>query len=250
MDHDTQGRAPEGRPQQPAPTQGKQGTAPEPEGAFQVEVKGLRDHRRAAPGQPASTIRLGEGKDGRVLAYVHVTEATAKEAHLTRPPFTLSAPDGALWCSVRTVGRGEYDVHGSDGAVIGRITRSGGRVLPWPRRAYWTTRVADGSDELTAKRGTVGGWTAWAVLGFPFYSVFWVLSLFEGLLSLLFGDTKEAKKSAAWDFGTPSRALWRRPGDPTVVIDYRGGGIFRLASPRLDHRLAHAQAVLHVWDGI
>jgi hypothetical protein len=31
---------------------------------------------------------------------------------------------------------------------------------------------------------------------------------------------------------------------------YRGGGIFHLVSPQLDHRLAYAQAVLHVWDGI
>lgn len=148
-----------------------------------------------------------------------------------------------------SIGEGTYDVYGGDGTAIGRITRRGGRVLPWPRRAQWTLQPATGAAPLTAKRGTAEGWVAWSILGFPVYLVFWVVLAAQGLLLLLVGDKDEAKKESAWELEPPSRALWHPPGGSDAVVDHRGGGTFDIESRRLDLRLAYAQSVLHMWDG-
>ncbi|WP_345017565.1 hypothetical protein [Streptomyces shaanxiensis] len=218
-----------------------------------VEIQNYRLSRydRVPAGEPTVTIRsVDPATKGNAIAYVHVPQDAPKGGRTARPPFHISGLQGEVLCSVRSIDEGAYDVRGGDGTVIGRITRSGGRVLPWPRRAHWILQAASGGEPLTAKRGTVGGWVAWSLLGFPIYSVVWALSTVQGLLLLMLGDKDEAKKESAWELEPPSRALWHRSGGSDAVIDYRGGCIFHFESPRVDFRLAYAQAVLHMWDGI
>jgi hypothetical protein len=217
---------------------------------IEVSNKGLHRFDEVGPGECAATIRRsGPGPQGEPLAYVHVPREAPKGGRRARPPFTVSGPDGEPMVAVRSVGEGAYDVYGGDGAPIGRITRQDGRALPWPRRPRWTVLAVAGGEPLTAKRGTPAGWALFTVF-FPVYLVIWALGALQGLVPLLFGDKDEAKKESAWDLGLPSRALWRASGDSEVVVDYRGGGVFHIASSRLDPRLAYAQSVLHVWDGI
>ncbi|WP_320784354.1 hypothetical protein [Streptomyces sp. CRN 30] len=92
------------------------------------------------------------------------------------------------------------------------------------------------------------GWLAWTLLGSPVYAVARAIGTAQGLL-LLVGDKKEARKEFAWALEPPCRTQWHSSTDPDVVaVDYRVNGVYHLASPWLDPRLAYAQAVLHVWD--
>jgi hypothetical protein len=259
MNHSSQGWALEGQqPGQPqAPGQYGQALAPtpypNPAPLTMVEIQHywLSRYDRVTAGEPAAIIRSADpATKGHALAYVHVPQDAPKGGRTARPPFHVSGPQGESFCSVRSIGEGGYDVYGGDGTAIGRITRRDGRVLPWPRRAHWTLQPATGAQPLTAKRGTVRGWMLWSTLGFPLYLVFWVVSAVQGLLLLLVGDKDEAKKETAWELGAPSRALWHPSGGSDTVVDYRGGSTFHIESQRLDLRLAYAQAVLHVWDGI
>ncbi|AZQ37821.1 hypothetical protein EJ357_33795 [Streptomyces cyaneochromogenes] len=218
-----------------------------------IEIQNYRLSRydRVPAGEPTVTIRsVDPATKGNAIAYVHVPPDAPKGGRTARPPFHISGLQGEVLCSVRAVGEGAYDVHGGDGTVIGRITRRGGRVLPWPRRVQWTLQPATRAEPLTAKRGSAGGWVAWSLLGFPLYLVFWVVSAAQGLLLLLVGDKEEAKKESAWELEPPSRAVWHPSGGSGAVVDYRGGSVFHIESQRLDLRLAYAQAVLHMWDGI
>ncbi|MDQ0764330.1 hypothetical protein [Streptomyces canus] len=258
MDHSSQewasqGQQP-GRPQAPGPY----GRPPVPasyphpaaETRIEIESKRLRAYARVKAGEQTVAIRsAGEGTKGNPVAYVNVPQDAPNGGRHARPPFTVSGPDAEPLCSVRSVGSGAYEVYGGDGAPIGRITRLDGRALPWPRRPRWTVQAVTGGEPLTAKRGTPVGWALFTVFS-PVYLVIWALGALQGLVPLLFGDKDEAKKESAWDLGLPSRALWRPSGDADVVVDYRGGGIFHIVSARLDRRLAYAQAVLHVWDGV
>ncbi|WP_329597191.1 hypothetical protein OIE43_11365 [Streptomyces pseudovenezuelae] len=248
------------RGQQPGPPRapGHHGEAPahvsspSPAAEIRIEIdsKRLRAYARTRAGEPTVTVRSAdEVTKGNPLAHVHVAQEGLDEGRRARPPFTVSGPNAEPLCSVRPTGQGVYEVYGGDGAPIGRITRLDGRVLPWPRRARWTLQPAAGGEPLAAKRGTPAGWALIVVFS-PVYLVIWALGALQGLVPLLFGDKDEAKKESAWDLGLPSRALWRTPGDSGVVIDYRGGGTFYITSSRLDARLAYAQSVLHVWDGV
>lgn len=263
MNYSSQGWASEGQPpgqpqhQPQAPGQYGQAPAstpyPNPMPLTMVEIQNywLGRYDRVAVGEPTVTIRsVDPATKGNAIAYVHVPQDAPKGGRTARPPFTVSGVQGELLCSVRSVGEGAYDVYGGDGTAIGRITRRGGRVLPWPRRAHWTLQPATGAEPLTAKRGKVGGWVAWSILGFPLYLVFWVVMAAQGLLLLLVGDKEEAKKESAWELEPPSRAVWHPSGGSDAVVDYRGGNVFHIETQRLDLRLAYAQAVLHVWDGV
>ncbi len=221
--------------------------------SIDIEIKNrrLRRYARVEPGEQTTTIRQAEpsapGTGGSRLAYVHVPQDAPKGGRKARPPFTVTGLNGELLCSVRPVGGGVYDVHGSDGAAIGRITRRSGLVLPWPRRVHWTVQSAQGGEPLAGKVGTVKGWVAMS-LGFPLYFAAWAVMAVQGLVLLLIGDKRGAKEDSAWELEPPCRTQWRTSAGPEAVIDYRTGGVYRLSSPRLDHRLLYAQAVLHVWD--
>jgi hypothetical protein len=239
-----------------APGQYGQAAAPAspagPVSEIRIEIDGkrLRAYARTKAGEQTLTVRSAdEETKGNPLAYVHVPQDGPNGGRQSRPPFTVSDLNAELLCSVRPSGPGAYEVYAGDGAPIGRITRQDGRALPWPRRPRWTVQAVTGGEPLTAKRGTPAGWALFTVFS-PVYLVIWALGALQGLVPLLFGDKEEAKKESAWDLGLPSRALWHASGDSEVVVDYRGGGIFHIASTRLDPRLAYAQSVLHVWDGV
>jgi hypothetical protein len=243
-----------GRPQAP----GQYGQAPAPasypspvsQTRIEIDSKRLRQYARIKPGEQTLTVRsAGEETKGNPLAYVHVPQDAPNGGRRARPPFTVNGLNAELLCSVRPSGPGAYEVYAGDGAPIGRITRQDGRALPWPRRPRWAMQAVTGTEPLIAKRGTPAGWALFTVFS-PVYLVIWALGALQGLVPLLFGDKDEAKKESAWDLGLPSRALWRAAGDSEVVVDYRGGGVFHIASSRLDPRLAYAQSVLHVWDGV
>ncbi|GGZ39196.1 hypothetical protein [Streptomyces poonensis] len=226
---------------------------------LEIKNRRLRTYDRVKAGEQTTTIRQADPNhpganrpQGNPLAYVHVPQDVPKGGRTARPPFTVTGLNGELLCSVRSVGGGggggTYDVYGGDGAVIGRITRHGGRLLPAPRRVRWTMGSAHGGEPPAGKVGTVKGWVAWTILGLPLYGVAWAIGAAQGLLLLLIGDKEEAKKESVWDLEPPNSTEWRASADPAVVLEYRGGGIYRLTPSRLDHRLAYAQAVLHIWD--
>lgn len=215
-----------------------------------VRNKRLRKYDRVKAGEQTVTIRSAdEGMSGNALAYVHVPQDAPKGGRRARPPFTVSGRDRELLCSVRPAGGGVYDVYGGDGAPIGRITRRSGRFLPWPRRVRWSMESAFGGEPLAGKVGTVKGWIAMVLLS-PFACAIWAVMAAQASLLLLIGEKREAKREAAWELEPPCRTRWSTPGggEQSVAVDYRDGGLYRLSSPRLDHRLVYAQAVLHVWD--
>lgn len=243
MNHSSQEWAPQA--QQPGPY----GQAPGPaETVIHVPNKRLRRYDKAAPGEPATTVQqAGPGPQGPPLAYVHVPQDAPKGGRQSRPPFTLSGPNGEPLASVRSVGDGVYEVYGGDGVPLGRITRRGGRTLPWPRRVRWSVRPAQGEGPLAGEVGTGKAWTVFVLIS-PIYFLCWAVMSAQGALWLLLGEKGEAKKEAAWELEPPTWTRWRRDGEPDPVIEYQTGRKYRLASPRLDPRLAYAQAVLHVWD--
>ncbi|MFF7951719.1 hypothetical protein [Streptomyces griseorubiginosus] len=223
--------------------------APAPaETVIHVPNKRLRKYDKVSTGEPTTTVQqTGPGTSGEPLAYVHVPQDTPKGGRQARPAFTLTAPNGEPLGSVRSVGDGVYEVYGGDGAPLGRITRRAGRTLPWPRRVRWSVQPAQGGAPLT---GDVGTRTAWAVfvLISPLYFLCWAVMAAQGSLWLLLGEKGEAKKEAAWEMEPPTWTRWRAADEPEAAIEYRTGRKYRVAAPRLDHRLAYAQAVLHVWD--
>jgi hypothetical protein len=259
MNHSSQEWSSQGQQPGPPRTPGQYGQAdpaptsypsPASETRIEIDSKRLRAYARTKAGEQTLTVRsAGEETKGTPLAYVHVPQDGPDGGRRARPPFTVSGLNSEPLCSVRSSGPGAYEVYGGDGALIGRITRQDGRALPWPRRPRWTVQAVTGAGPLTAKRGTPAGWALFTLFS-PVYLVIWALGALQGLVPLLFGDKDEAKKESAWDLGLPSRALWRASGDSEVVVDYRGGGIFHFAPSRLDPRLAYAQSVLHVWDGV
>ncbi|MET7689629.1 hypothetical protein ABZT06_16905 [Streptomyces sp. NPDC005483] len=238
-----------GQPQFSAQAPGPYGQAQAPaETVIHVPDKRLRRYDKVAPGEPTVTIQqAGPGTDGRPLAYVHVPQDAPKGGRRARPPFTVSGPNGEPLGSVRSVGDGVYEVYGGDGAPIGRITRRGGRILPWPRRVQWSVQATQGIAPLVGEVGTSKAWVVFVLIS-PLYFVCWAVMAAQGALWLLLGEKGEAKKEAAWEMEPPTWTRWRSDGEPDVAIEYQTGRKYRLASPRLDHRLAYAQAVLHVWD--
>ena len=258
MNHSSQEWASRGQQPGSAQAPGQYGEAPaqasypSPTSEIRIEIdsKRLRAYSRTGAGEPTVTVRSAdEGTKGNALAYVHVPQDGPDNGRKGRPPFTVTGPNAEPLCSVRPTGSGGYEVYGGDGAPVGRITRQDGRALPWPRRPRWTVQAVTGGEPLTAKRGTPAGWALFTLFS-PVFLVIWVLGALQGLIPLMFGDKEEAKKESAWDLGLPSRALWRASGGSEVVVDYRGGGVFHIAPSRLDPRLAYAQSVLHVWDGV
>ena len=256
MNHSSKEGSSPGQQQGPRQAPGEYGQVPtshsSPASEIRIEIdsKRLRAYARTKAGEQTLTVRsAADETKGNRLAYVHVPQDGPNGGRQARPPFTVSGPNAELLCSVRPSGSGVYEVYGGDGAPIGRITRLDGRALPWPRRPRWTVQAVTGGEPLTAERGTPVGWALFTVFS-PVYLVIWALGALQGLVPLLFGDKDEAKKESAWDLGLPSRALWRASGHSEVVVDYRGGGIFHIESSRLDSRLAYAQSVLHVWDGV
>ncbi|WP_234438924.1 hypothetical protein [Streptomyces sp. NRRL B-3229] len=212
-----------------------------------IPDRGLRSYDKIAAGDPTTTLRqAAPGTDGAPLAYVHVPQDAPKGGRQARPAFTLTGPNGAPLSSVRSLGDGVYEVYDGDGAPLGRITRRSGRTLPWPRRVRWSVQSARG-EALT---GEVGTRTAWAVfvLISPLYFLGWAVMAAQGSLWLLLGEKGEAKKEAAWEMEPPTWTRWRAAGEPEPAVEYRTGRRYRLVATRLDHRLACAQAVLHVWD--
>lgn len=236
--------------QAPAPAPGPQSaSAPAPDSSPVIEIRGkrLRRYDRVTAGEWTETIRqAGPGAKGEPLAYVHVPQDAPKGGRTARPPFSVTGVHGEPLCSVRSSGGGVYEVHGGDGALIGRITRGGGRWLPWPRRVHWTVQSAQGGEPLTGKVGSGKGWTAMVLLS-PLYFAYWAVMAAQGLVLLLIGDKEEARKDAAWELEPPSWTRWRAAGEPDVVMEHASGA-YRFGSSRLDHRLAYAQAVLHAWD--
>ncbi|WP_328780092.1 hypothetical protein OHT68_13515 [Streptomyces canus] len=245
MNQSSQERA--SQAQQPRQPQCPQAHAPA-ETVIEVPNKRLHKYDKVKPGEQTVTIRqAGPGTNGEPLAYVHVPQDAPKGGRRARPPFTVSGPNGEPLSSVRSVGDGAYEVYGGDGAPIGRITRRGGRTLPWPRRVHWSVQPAQGGEPLAAEVGTRKAWTVFVLIS-PLYFVCWAVMAAQGAIWLLLGEKDEAKKEAAWEMEPPTWTRWRQPGGPETAIEYQTGRKYRLASPRLDHRLAYAQAVLHVWD--
>jgi hypothetical protein len=265
MRHSSRQGAAQGREQGRTPHQphapGRQGhvsaSAPHPwpatEAVIGIHGRKLRGYDRVRAGEwtttirPAPVTRQGAQMKGDPLAYIHVSQDAPNGGRMARPPFTVTGADGELWCAVRPVGGGVYDVYGADGAAIGRITRRRGRLLPWPRRVHWTVQPASGAEPLSGKVGTGKGWTAMVLLS-PLYFVCWAVMAAQGLILLLVGDKAEARKEAAWELEPPGRTRWRAAGQPDAAMEYLIGHVYRLFPTRLDHRLVCAQTVLHVWD--
>ncbi|MFI0512948.1 hypothetical protein ACH3Y9_21615 [Streptomyces sp. WSLK1-5] len=240
-----------GQPQYPPQSPGPHEQAHVPvETVIEVPNKRLHKYDKVAPGEPTVTIRQagpGAGANGEPLAYVHVAHDAPKGGRRARPPFTVSGPNGQLLSSVRSVGDGVYEVHGGDGAPIGRITRRGGRTLPWPRRVHWSVQPAQGGESLSGEVGTRKAWAVFVLIS-PLYFVCWAVMAAQGAIWLLLGEKGEAKKEAAWEMEPPTWTRWRSSGAAEPAVEYQTGRKYRLAAPRLDPRLAYAQAVLHVWD--
>ncbi|MFD5592083.1 hypothetical protein [Streptomyces griseorubiginosus] len=245
MNHSSQEWAPQA--QRPEPY----GHAPAPapaETVIHIPDRRLRRYDKVAPGEPTATVRQAEpGPEGAPLAYVHVPQNAPKGGRQARPAFTVTGPNGEPLGSVRPVGDGVYEVYGGDGALLGRITRRSGRTLPWPRRVRWSVRPAQGGAPLTGEVGTRRAWAVFVLIS-PLYFLCWAVMAAQGSLWLLLGEKGEAKKEAAWEMEPPTWTRWRAADEPEAAIEYRTGRKYRLAAPRLDHRLAYAQAVLHVWD--
>lgn len=265
MNHSSQGWASQGRQPELPPYQDRQPRqpghqsqasgpygqppAPVPGAHTMIEIQGrrLRRYDRVKAGEWTATIRqAGPESKGEPLAHVHVPQDAPKGGRTARPAFTVTGVHGEPLCSVRPAGGGVYDVYGGDGAVLGRVARRGGRLLPWPRRVRWTVQPAQGGEPPTGKVGSGRGWTAMVLLS-PLYFVCWAIMAAQGLLLLLIGDKKEARKDAAWELEPPSWTRWRAAGEGDAVMEHRSG-TYRFLAPRLDHRLACAQAVLHAWD--
>lgn len=218
------------------------------ETVIHVPNKRLRRYDKVVPGEPTATVQqAGPGTQGQPLAYVHVPQDAPKGNRQERPAFTVTGPNGEPLSSVRPVGGGVYEVYGGDGVPLGRITRRGGRTLPWPRRVRWSVQPAQGGAPLVGEVGTGKAWTVFVLIS-PIYFLCWAVMAAQGALWLLLGEKGEAKKEAAWELEPPTWTRWRSADAPEVAIEYQTGRKYRLASPRLDHRLAYAQAVLHVWD--
>ncbi|WP_249125881.1 hypothetical protein [Streptomyces sp. A2-16] len=243
MNHRSQEWAP------PARQPGPYNPAPAPaETVIHVPDKGLRRYDRAAPGEPTVTVQqVGPGTNGEPPTYVHVSQNAPKGSRQARPPFTVTGPKGEPLSSVRSVGDGVYEVYGGDGALLGRITRRSGRTLPWPRRVRWSVQPAQGGAPLAGEVGTRKAWAVFVLIS-PLYFVCWAVMAAQGSLWLLLGEKGEAKKEAAWEMEPPTWTRWRSADEPEAASEYRTGRRYRLAAPRLDHRPACAQAVLHVWD--
>ena len=111
----------------------------------------------------------------------------------------------------------------------------------------WSVQPAQGGAPLTGEVGTRTAWTVFVLIS-PLYFLCWAVMAAQGSLWLLLGEKGEAKKEAAWEMEPPTWTRWRAAGEPEPAVEYRTGRKYRLAANRLDHRLACAQAVLHVWD--
>ena len=252
MNHSSQERASQaqqpGQPQYSPQAPGSYGGAHAPaEPVILVPNRRLRKYDKVGPGEQTTTIQqAGPHTNGEPLAYVHVPQNAPKGGRQARPAFTVTGPNGEPLSSVRSVGDGVYEVYSGDGAPLGRITRRGGRTLPWPRRVRWSVQPAQGG-ELTGEVGTRKAWAVFVLIS-PLYFVCWAVMAAQGSLWLLLGEKGEAKKEAAWEMEPPTWTRWRSADEPEVAIEYQTGRKYRLASPRLDRRLAYAQAVLHVWD--
>lgn len=246
MPHGSKERVPQA--QRPGPSS----HAPAPaETVIHVSNKRLRRYDKASTGEPTTTVQqAGPGATGEPLAYVHVLQDAPKGGRQARPAFTLTSPNDEPITSVRPVGDGAYEVYDGDGAPLGRITRRPGRTLPWPRRVRWSVQPAQG-EALTGEVGTRKAWVVFVLIS-PLYFLCWAVMAAQGSLWLLLGEKGEAKKEAAWEMEPPTWTRWRSAEEsaeePEPAIEYRTGRKYRLAAPRLDHRLAYAQAVLHVWD--
>ncbi|MDH6516082.1 hypothetical protein M2163_006939 [Streptomyces sp. SAI-135] len=253
MNHSSQERSSQaqrpGQPQYPPQRPGPYEHAHNPvETVIEVPNKRLHRYDKVEPGEQTVTIRrAGPGTNGEPLAYVHVPRDAPKGGRRARPSFTVTAPNGQPLSSVRSAGSGVYEVYGGDGAPIGRITRRGGRTLPWPRRVHWSVQPAQGGEPLAGEVGTRKAWTVFVLIS-PLYFVCWAVMAAQGAIWLLLGEKGEAKKEAAWEMEPPTWTRWRQAGAAEAAIEYQTGRKYRLASPRLDPRLAYAQAVLHVWD--
>jgi hypothetical protein len=214
---------------------------------IKVDNRGLLTrHRRPAGSEPVATVRQREPEPQSVLAHVHMAPGATKGARTSRPPFTLHAPaDGALVCSVQPAADTAYDVYGADGAALGRITRQGGRALPWPRRVRWTVQTSDGAGRLDGAVGTLKGWWLTVVLS-PVLVPIWLVGNVYAFTNLLLGPKEFKREYISWS-AKPSYTRWRGNA-ADGAIEYRGGHLYRIDQQRLDHRLALAQAVLHIWD--
>ncbi|KUM73680.1 hypothetical protein AQI84_22500 [Streptomyces griseorubiginosus] len=180
-----------------------------------VPDKRLRSYDKVAPGEPTTTVQQ-------------------------------TGPDGQPLTSVRSLGDGVHEVYGGDSAPLGRITRRSGRTLPWPRRVRWIVQPAQG-EALTGQVGTRTAWTVFVLIS-PLYFLCWAVMAAQGSLWLLLGEKGEAKKEAAWEMEPPTWTRWCAADEPEPAMEYRTGRKYLLDATRLDHRLAYAQAVLHVWD--
>ncbi|MEU9169936.1 hypothetical protein AB0D34_19360 [Streptomyces sp. NPDC048420] len=197
MNHSGQARAPQHPPQTPAPS----------ETVIELSNKGLHRFDKVEAGECAAIIRRsGPGPQGEPLAYVQVPRDAPKGGRRARPPFTVSGPDGEPMVSVRSFGEGGYEVYGGDGAPIGRITRRGGRILPWPRRVRWSVQPAGGGESPAGEVGTRRAWTVFALIS-PLYFLCWAVMAAQGAIWLLLGEKGEAKKEAAWEMEPPT---WTR----------------------------------------
>ncbi|MEU6353441.1 hypothetical protein ABZ896_29645 [Streptomyces sp. NPDC047072] len=262
MNHSSQDGAPQGQaPGQPQyqpqyqphyQHQYQQQHQPQPPVArTAVEVshhKRLRRYDKVGPGEPTVTLlSADEATKGHPLAYVHVPQDAPKGGRQARPPFTVGGAAGEPLCSVRPVGDGVYEVYGADGVPVGRITRRGGRFLPWPRRVRWSVRSAQGGRPLDGEVGTRKAWAVMVLIS-PLYFLCWAVMAAQGAIWLLLGEKGEAKKEAAWELEPPTWTRWRADGGSDAAIEYQTGRVYRFSTTGPDPRLAYAQAVLHVWD--
>ncbi|MFL5994415.1 MAG: hypothetical protein ACJ736_08905 [Streptomyces sp.] len=170
MNHSSQERTSQvrqlGQPQYPPQTPDTYGQARVPvETVIEVPNKRLHKYDKVKPGERTVTIRqTGPGTSGEPLAYVHVPRDAPKGGRRARPPFTVSGPNGEPLSTVRSLGERVYEVYGGDGAPVGRITRRGGRTLPWPRRVHWSVQPAQGGEPLAAGVGTRNAWTVFVLI--------------------------------------------------------------------------------------
>ncbi|WP_308406646.1 hypothetical protein [Streptomyces sp. AC555_RSS877] len=194
-----------------------------------------------ADAEMTSTIRLATARrpEDTPLARVFAARSAPRRSRSTPPPFWLhGGPDGRPWCSVHPAAPDTHDVHTPDGALLARISRRPGRLLPWPRRVRWSVRFTDTPRQVTGKEGT---WYSWLV--HVVTAPAWILFTLFALLYAFFDGTTDDHS-----FSQPARTRWLTPGAGTL-LDYRGvREVYRLAPRGLDVRLAYALAVLQTWE--
>lgn len=206
-------------------------TQPQPaqSAVFSIGVPGAVDDSWRQDATLSHTIRQAGAAPGMpALAHVYVTAPDA-------PLWIQAGANGAPICSVQLQEPGTFAVCSAEGALLARISRRGGRLLPWPRRTRWSICLEADGGRLTGKKGTWYAWTTWTVLS-PFWFLAW---LFLAVVSLWDDGMVDV------DIDTPGRIRWYRAGSG-LAMDKRGmsAAKYHLQPHLLDYRVAYAQAVL------